>query len=183
MLLSTRNNRTILLGKYQAGDLHRLHSYLNKLGESTRKRFGPHAFDPDAIREFYHSVGQTGYIATDYETGAIIAYAIIKNGMLLHDIPRLEQYGLIPDSEGDCSFAPSVADDWQGCGVGDALFRYILADISSLGRKRIILWGGVQADNTKAVHYYHKNGFNTLGKFEYGGLNFDMVRSIECHQP
>jgi ribosomal protein S18 acetylase RimI-like enzyme len=90
----------------------------------------------------------------------------------------LQSYGINPDSNTDCTFAPSVADEWQGIGIGNALFQFILTEIKELGIKRIILWGGVQADNDRAKNYYNKNGFKTLGQFEYNGLNYDMILNI-----
>lgn len=33
----------------------------------------------------------------------------------------------------------------------------------------------MQSDNEKAIQFYRKNGFVTLGQFWYEGLNEDMV--------
>ncbi|MBC6492999.1 GNAT family N-acetyltransferase [Flavihumibacter stibioxidans] len=178
MNFTTRNNKVIRISKYCPGDLDDLFHYLQHLGEATRKRFGPHPFDRSSLQDFHASPEHAGYIATENDAGRIIAYAIIKNGMLHHDIPRLQSYGLQPDASGDCTFAPSVADDWQSFGIGDGLFRFILSDVSEKKQKRIILWGGVQADNQKAVNYYLKNGFNMLGQFDYNGPNYDMILNL-----
>lgn len=78
----------------------------------------------------------------------------------------------------DCTFAPSVADAWQSCGVGNSLFQFILSSLKATEVKRIILWGGVQIDNEKAVNYYKKNAFKTLGQFYYNGENYDMVLDV-----
>ncbi len=64
-----------------------------------------------------------GYIAVEENTGKIIAYAILKKGYLEHDRQRLDSYGLQTDHQTDCTYAPSVADDWQGRGIGTALFQ------------------------------------------------------------
>lgn len=178
MIFTTRNNKNIRISKYCPDDLGNLFLYLQHLGEATRKRFGPHPFDRSSLHDFHAAHEHTGYIATENETGKIIAYAIIKEGMLHHDIPRLQSYGLQPDGSNDCTFAPSVADDWQSCGIGDGVFRFILSDLSEKKRKRILLWGGVQADNQKAVNFYRKNGFVMLGEFEYNGPNYDMILNL-----
>ncbi|KAF0240536.1 MAG: N-acetyltransferase, partial [Chitinophagaceae bacterium] len=78
----------------------------------------------------------------------------------------------------DCCFAPSVADNWQNQGVGNALFDFVLEQVLFIGFSRIILWGGVQASNENAIQYYKKLGFETLGSFEYQGLNYDMILNI-----
>lgn len=42
----------------------------------------------------------------------------------------------------------------------------LVADVARrLGRTRIILWGGVLADNARAIRYYEKNGFRPVGSF------------------
>jgi len=107
-----------------------------------------------------------------------VAFSIIKRGYLEHDGYRLQSYGFVPDAITDCTFAPSVADHWQSLGVGNSLFHFLLADLKASGIKRIILWGGVQSDNQKAVNYYLKNGFIKLGQFEHNGLNDDMILEV-----
>lgn len=105
----------------------------------------------------------------------MIAYAIIRVGYLEHDNPRLSSYGLQLNHQTDSTFAPSVADDWQGKGLGKELFAFILPELSARGINRIILWGGVQSNNERAVRYYQKLGFQSLGHFEYHGMNTDMA--------
>jgi diamine N-acetyltransferase len=119
-----------------------------------------------------------GYVAVDAETGEIIAYSIIKRGYIENDGKRLQSYGITLNNKTDCTFAPSVADAWQTCGIGNALFHFILSDLKTMKIKRIILWGGVQADNTKALNYYKKNGFSIAGQFYHNGENYDMIVEI-----
>ena len=160
-------------------DTGHLCDYLQGLGAVTKSRFGPHGFDKQSILDFYKQPNEyLGYIGADVLSGTIIAYSVLKIGYLQHDSFRLQSYGLVPDHQTDCTYAPSVADLWQSCGVGNALFRYLLSDLQSKGIKRIILWGGVQSDNGKAISFYLKNGFKRLGRFEYNGSNDDMMLEI-----
>lgn len=108
----------------------------------------------------------------------IIAYSVLKAGYLEHDRQRLESYGLQLSHTSDCTFAPSVADSWQGMGIGNGLLRFIIPDLKAMGISRIILWGGVQMDNEQAVTYYVRNGFKILGRFSYNGENYDMALEI-----
>ncbi len=157
-------------------DLHALYQYLQQLSDETKKRFGPHLFDMDALMHLYATdAGLTAYIAEDTTLSSIIAYSLLKNGCLPHDIERLQSYGQPIDDDTCCTFAPSVADNWQSKGIGKLLFHHIVTELKSRGIKKIILWGGVQASNKKAVNFYQKMGFQTLGTFEYNGTNFDMV--------
>jgi GNAT superfamily N-acetyltransferase len=152
---------------------------LQELSPETKKKFEPHPFDKISISHFYQTNPYNlGYIAEDTSDGSVIAYAIIRLGYLEHDADRLRSFGFIPDHFTDVTYAPSVADDWQGLGIGYHLLQFIEEELKIMGRQRIILWGGVQQENEKAVRYYLKNGFMILGAFEYNGLNYDMAKTI-----
>lgn len=155
--------------------------YLSDLSPETKHRFGPHGFDRDSVRAVLgnEKLYKT-YAAKNTATGKLVAYAIIKHGFLEHDRPRLETSGLVLNAGQDCTFAPSVADHWQGRGIGWQLLRFILNELSNAGYSRIILWGGVQAGNERAVRFYLSNGFRKIGEFEYYGLNYDMILEIGC---
>ena len=179
MLVQTKRNKPILLRRFQLYGLDNLLQYLHGLGPLTRQRFGPHPFNRQAVENLLaDEANYFAFTAQDAATTNIVAYALIKKGWLPQDANRLEQYGLVLNPVTDCTFAPSVADAWQGFGVGQAVLQYAIANLSAQGFTRIILWGGVQAGNTKAVHYYARNGFTTLGQFEYNGPNFDMIKYI-----
>lgn len=174
MQVEINNGRQIVIRRFQTTDIDHLCEYLYGLSSDTKKRFGPHPFDRHAITELYALNSHVGYIAHPIDSSDIIAYAVIKIGFLEHDAFRLESYGMALDAYTDCTFAPSVADLWQGFGIGNQLFRFICADVATRQINRIILWGGVQVDNEKAVHYYLKNGFTIHGQFTYNGENYDM---------
>jgi diamine N-acetyltransferase len=179
VIITSKNNQSVLLRKLDTGDLDELFRYLTELSSTTKSRFGPHRFDKKSVADFYATANlHSGYVAIDRATAIIIAYAIIKQGYLEHDKDRLQSYGLQLNDKTDCTFAPSVADKWQGLGIGNSLFSFIVEDLKGAGIKRVILWGGVQADNDKAVQYYKRNGFVTLGQFFHNGNNYDMVFDI-----
>lgn len=161
--------------KLEHSDLDRLCSYLEKLGSETRRRFGPHGFDRNSLENlFIQQQDFLGYVATNDENNEIIAYCVLKKGYLEHDSFRFHSYGLTLDHATDCTFAPSVAEEWQGKGVGGELTNFIIGDLKEMGFRRILLWGGVQSDNHQALRYYEKLGFRRLGQFEYFGMNDDM---------
>ena len=80
----------------------------------------------------------------------------------------------------DCTLAPSVADDYQSKGLGSVLMRRLVEIAREIGRTRMVLWGGTQATNDRAVHFYHKHGFTTVGEFQEppGFNNYDMILDL-----
>lgn len=179
MIIQSKNNKQVLLGRLSQDDYDKLLEYLHNLGHDTMRRFGPHPFDRQSIIDLYENSGNfSGYIACDTDSSEIIAYTIVKIGYLEHDSSRLQSYGLTLDKVTDCTYAPSVADEWQSLGIGNSLFGFMLSDLKVHGIKRIILWGGVQSDNYKAVNFYIRNGFRKIGQFEYKGPNYDMIYEI-----
>lgn len=172
------SHENIILRELVSSDFDVLLYYLYNLSAETKSRFGPHSFDADAAIQFYNSNDVTGFVATDTNSDFIIAYSIIKEGILHHDRNRLLAYQY-PNIENDCcTYAPSVADNWQGKGIGKLMFDHILKHCRQKLTRRIILWGGVQATNEKALRFYKKLGFVKLGQFEYNGLNQDMLLEI-----
>lgn len=173
-------DQNLRIGILEEKDFEKLKSYLTNLSAITKSRFAPHTFDLASIRQFYLPENQnTGFIIENIPTQEIVAYAIIKKGYVPKDRLRLENYEIKLHSETDCTFAPSVADDWQSKGLGNLLLKYIKEELQIQGMKRMILWGGVQALNEKAVNFYLKNEFKKLGGFENKGIdNFDMILEL-----
>lgn len=175
MTALTKHNKPVLLQQFEIADVEFLLQYFHQLSPVTVKHFQPHSFQKEAVLLFYNHHEHEAFIATDVETGRIIAYTVLKKGYLQHDYPRLQQYG-VPISYDHCyTVAPSVTDEWQSAGLGQLVFNYILNEMKNRQVKQLILWGGVQIDNVKAVRFYQKNGFRSLGHFQHNGLNEDML--------
>ena len=175
MTVYTKQNKPVLLRRYTGDDFEHLLIYLHHLSPNTAKRFQPHPFHKEDVIRFHNDQEHEAWIAVDPISQKIIAYTVLKKGYLQHDYPRLQQYG-VNISYNECyTIAPSVTDEWQSAGVGQLLFDYVLSEIKTRNAKQIIVWGGVQIDNIKAIRFYQKNGFRSLGHFQYNGLNEDML--------
>lgn len=172
----------IVVRKLLPADFDALLHYLQHLSTHTKNRFGPHAYDADALIGLYDAPDVRGYVAMEKNSPLIIAYAIVKDGILKHDRDRLLQYQYPIGEPYSCTYAPSVADNWQGKGIGKIMFRFIVNECRDRGRHQIILWGGVQCSNENAIRYYDSLGFVTLGQFEYNGLNKDMLLELQQQQ-
>jgi diamine N-acetyltransferase len=178
MQVQVKNGQQIILQTFTLQDITLLHQYLQQLSSTSKNRFGPHPFDVQTLYEFYNNPMHKGFVAKAVSTNTIIGYAIIKIGVVQHDKNRLEKYGLEINDYSDCSYAPSVADNWQDMGVGKKIFSFACYYLQQQKINRIFLWGGVQQSNTLAINYYQKNGFSTLGIFAYNGYNIDMMACI-----
>lgn len=84
------------------------------------------------------------------------------------DISRYANYGISLDPATDCRFGPTLADDWQNRGVGSRLLPAVWEFARRFGRSRVLLWGGVLAENARAIRFYEKNGFRHAGRFVNG---------------
>jgi ribosomal protein S18 acetylase RimI-like enzyme len=176
VIVTTRHKRTVRIRYLETIDTGALSHYLQQLSVATTKRFAPHPFDAAGISTFYHEHPCTGYIAVDLSSMSIVGYAVVRKGLLSYEEERLLQYGFNPQTTTTaCSFAPSVADAWQGEGIGWQMLQYIVKALADEGITRILLWGGVQADNNTAIHFYQRNGFRIIGHFHYQGENYDML--------
>jgi GNAT superfamily N-acetyltransferase len=170
----TRTDDALILGDYFLG-----------LTDETKRRYGPHRFDRETAQMLCTSTdpAQTlRMIATIGEGNAeqVIGYIILILGIREDDAKRYEQLGIPLNADTDCTLAPSVADAHQSRGLGSICMKHLISVARRVGRKRMVLWGGTQATNYRAVHFYEKHGFRTVGFFEEppGFNNHDMIMEL-----
>ncbi len=174
---------TLLCTQLKPTDTDALVSYLLLLSDVTKKRFAPHLFTTKAVEEILSSHQYAAFAVKDETAKRILAYAVVHFGVPQDEVPRFAGYGLEIHQQTDCMYAPSVADEWQGKGIGSRLLQFICDALIKEGKKRIFLWGGVQTNNTQAMHFYNRKRFKKLGTFEYKGSNTDMLLELDNHQP
>ena len=158
-------------------DSQLLGDYFQSLSAETRQRFGPHPLDRSTADQLcatlnYAEVLRLIVVTTDQ----VIAYFILQLSVTEHEQRRYAERGLSLDPATDCTCAPCVADAYQAQGVGSAVMPLVVDVARRLGRRWLVLLGGTQASNQRALHFYRKHGFQTVGTFEYpaGILNEDM---------
>ncbi|MEM7108223.1 MAG: GNAT family N-acetyltransferase [Bacteroidota bacterium] len=160
-------------------DAYGIVGYFNAMSPTTKRYYAPHDFDVDTVISICQGNYKKYQAFIGIEDDLVIAYAVIKNGLKDGEVNRFAAYAVRLSSGQDYSLAPSVADAFQSQGIGGLLLNSVESHLKELGAEKIILWGGVQLRNQKAVQYYLKNGFQTLGKFWHDGIeNLDMVKYL-----
>ena len=169
----------------RADDASILGDYFLGLSADTRHRYGPHAFDRATAEKLCATTNLAEalrMIAVDKRnhTPRVIAYFILILGVRNDDASRYTKLDIVLNATTDCTLAPSVADEFQSKGLGSLLMARLIEIAKMVGRHRMVLWGGTQATNDRAIHFYHKHGFQTVGEFEEppGSNNFDMILDL-----
>ena len=181
MTILLKNQETIELRQLQDTDLLHLYAYFQQLSAETQSRFAPHSFDWETVKGIECRVDQPikRFIALRTAHPEIIAYTVLHLGLAPGDLERYQRRGQLIKKKSTASFAPSVADTWQGTGLAVSMNKYIEIIAFDLGIRELVLWGGVQAGNQRAIAFYEKIGYRPMGKFFYAGKeNFDMAKTL-----
>lgn len=181
MKIQVRDGRSVIIRSLQESDNESLYQYLQNLSPESRSRFGPHPFDRQTINDICEHPDQNiqRYIAFEWSASTIVAYMLIHQGMIDADKQRYAQRDQFFDPGITVTYAPSVADNWQSSGLGTAMINVIENELMNRGIRYIVLWGGVQATNLKAVNFYKKNGYQFLATFWYDHKdNHDMIKEL-----
>lgn len=120
-----------------------------------------HAHSAETYRHYLES-GASAWIAEVEPGDAPVGYALICK-------PELDQA-----IEGDIELKRIyVLSRFQGSVISSVLMRHVLETAQAAGYKRLLL--GVKNDNHRALGFYAKNGFETIGSrsFDVGGTIYD----------
>lgn len=181
MIITLANRPPANIRLLEKNDAAALFGYLQQLSGESKSRFGPHAFDAVTINDICDHLPEDTerYIAIDETSGKIIAYMLVKNGMIEWDRQRYAGWGCQLDENTTVTFAPSVADEWQCCGLGSAIYAVIESHLKRRNVQNVVLWAGVQATNTKALAFYSKWSYQLMGSFCHEGKdNYDMLKKL-----
>lgn len=181
MKYELRNGKFVEIRLLNENDNQKLFNYFDQdFSKESKSRFGPHPFDKGTINTICKQLNGeiTRYVAID-EKENIIAYMLIKQGMIDWDLNRYAARQQSYDHTSSVTFAPSVADAWQNSGLGSTMNDIIEDDLRKRNIKYIILWGGVQATNLKAINFYRKLGYQFIASFWHDEKdNHDMVKQL-----
>ena len=170
----------ILLRPLAKGDTRALGDYFLALSDASKRVYGPHPFDRDTAAAACAGAGEDGTLRLlALKDGAVIGYFILALGVRDGDRRRYDALGIELEEATDCTLAPSVLDAYQNSGLGSQMMAHLKKTAGALGRRRMLLWGGVRHDNPRARHFYEKFGFVEAGQFPAGGVNnSDMIADL-----
>ena len=165
----------LALRPYEVDDEERVAHFFDGLSPLTRHRYG--------VSDSGESVAQdwSGSIAL-YDKLRMVIEEVTPSGargdrdsfrgivefsldITDEDRERFGRHDILLDPPSTLRFGICLADEFQGLGVATAALPEVLALASKLGRRRIILWGGVLVQNGPAIAFYERNGFRTVGSW------------------
>ena len=187
--LALRSGGGATLRCLRDGDAELLGAYFAHLSPRTRDLYGPHRFDQETAdrlcTETRTDTEVVRFVVTvaDDDGARIIAYFIVGLRMQDADVKRYAARGTPLDDRTDAYLAPSVSDAYQDTGVGSAVMAHLVPWLRGLGRRRLMLLGGVRQRNERAIAFYRKWGFRTVGEFHTRQANYDMIASVPPLRP
>jgi diamine N-acetyltransferase len=180
-IVTLRSGESLLFRPLEPGDAPALADYFAGLSAETRRRYAPHEFTEACAQQLCAQIDHREtmrLLALTREPAPrrIVAYFILKLGVRPEEQARYAALNIPLDGQTDCSLAPSVADAYQDLGLGSLMMRWMFEVAGRLGRRRVVLWGGCQITNARAIHFYQKHGFTKVGEYSTTIDYWDMIR-------
>ncbi|RIK34127.1 MAG: N-acetyltransferase [Chloroflexi bacterium] len=184
-----RDGTALLYRPLLARDGQALTGFLESLSPHTRERWTLDSYDRIMAESLCADIGRYDklrLVAVDPpdldedQTGDVVALFEFSFGIPSGDLYRYTKYGVELDETHDCRFGPCVRDADQRRGIASALMAPTFAIARRFGKSRMILWGGVFANNEPALAFYRKQGFGEVGRFSNsdGKACVDMMRLL-----
>lgn len=176
MRLKSESGQEFILREVSACDSEPLGQYFESLSAETRKRYGPHPFTKEFAVELCTRKHDSAirYVLTLAENKRFVGYFILEFRMSEELLNRYREQGIDLSDGKNPLFAPSIADDYQNTGLASLAMPDLIKSAKNLGAKSLVLMGGTQATNKRAIAFYEKFGFKHVCEFETKVLNYDM---------
>jgi GNAT superfamily N-acetyltransferase len=166
----------VVLRSLRADDTDRLAAYFEALTPATTTRFQPHPLTRGQAGIVCGAVGSPESalrLVLEHDNG-VIGYFILELTVRSDDAARYAAQGITLEAGRDLLFAPSVADAWQDRGLSSLAMPHLIALARQAGARSLVLMGGTQATNARAIRFYEKFGFEHRGGYQTDVWNHDM---------
>ncbi|MBI3961076.1 MAG: GNAT family N-acetyltransferase [Chloroflexi bacterium] len=184
--ISLATSQTLLLRPLLPSDVEKLARFLADLSPQSRRLSTFSGYDQTAAQELCDAIARydklrLALVEISLSEQPIVGLLEFSFDLTSGDISRYANYGFPLNPGTACRFGPTLADGWQNRGVGSLLLPAVWAIARRFERNRVILWGGVLADNAGAIRFYEKNGFRHVGRFVNGDgqLCCDMIVTLD----
>lgn len=175
-----KNKNHYLLRKLQNSDYEMLAKYFISLSDETRSRFGPHPLTEEYALELCNQEEDTAFrfVLEKEAESIIVGYFILESQMSIHEKERFARFDVTLESKCDLLFAPSILDGYQNNGLASKVMPVLINEAKQLKAKRLVLMGGTQESNDRAIAFYEKFGFKKYGGYHTEMYNHDMMMEL-----
>ncbi|MEI8092117.1 MAG: GNAT family N-acetyltransferase [bacterium] len=178
------NTEDIVLRPLEHTDIKILTNFLKNLSKESRKNYILNSYDERIAQEFSDAISRYDklrFLLIKESTNTCIGIFEYSLDIPENDEIRFKKYNIQLDAEIDCRIGPCISDEYQNQGLGSIIFPYLIKIAKTIGKQRMILWGGVFSDNERAISFYKKKGFKPLGSFvnQDDKDSLDMIIDID----
>ncbi len=157
-----------------AQDSMLLARYFAELSEETKTRFQPHPLTAEKARDITRNPHESTFRLVLFHGTRICGYFILEAEMSIHEKTRYAEHGIELESGLDVLFAPSILDEYQNTGLASSVMPHLLDLARRINARSLVLMGGTQETNARAIAFYEKFGFKRFGGYSTEMFNHDM---------
>ncbi|CAF1153480.1 unnamed protein product [Didymodactylos carnosus] len=164
ILLKATGSEEIIFRPLLHNDDLMLAEFFESLSAETRLFATYPSYDLKCAQEFCYAINQYDKLrmVAISEDGKIIALFEFSLDLVDSDIERFHKYSIKLDAKSDVRFGPCIIDKYQNQHLGTKLLQLMIDLAIRMGKKRMILWGGVLINNQRGIRFYEKNHFRIL---------------------
>lgn len=157
-----------------AHDTPALFDFFESLSPASKRRFQPHPLTLDAARGLCEAASSSTLRLVVLAQSQIVAYFILEPQVSRYEVGRYLDQGIELEAGKDWMFAPAVTDQLQNEGIASEAMPHLLALARAAGARSLVLMGGTQATNARAIAFYEKFSFKRHGGYQTEVFNHDM---------
>lgn len=169
-----RDEHHYTLRSISVNDIITLADYFTALSEDTKRRFQPHPLTAEYAENIARSPSETSIRTILLDGSKVIGYFILETAMSPHEAGRFAEHGIELVSGSDVLFAPSILDEYQNKGLASEVMPILIDFLKRKNFRSLVLMGGTQETNSRAIAFYEKFGFVKCGGYQTEFFNHDM---------